>query len=316
MRRYGGGRGGVEMDAIFTNLTRGVPGLTPRDMAPPAAEFEDPADMARSASLRYDPKKLFLGVIGASKEWDRTTGQRYVQGGVEIGVETDQHAVLVAGSRTGKGRACIQPNLLRYAGSVLAIDPKGELALATAKARMALGQKVCVIDPFNTTEGKLERCRCGFNPVAQMEPGSLIEDAMLIADALVLKAGHDPHWDEFALTFIEGVILEVATADRFKGRRDLVTVRNLVAQGEQDFAEDEEQDEELPHGMKVLKAYMEESEEPAVRRAAADFFERPDRERASVLAVARRHLRVLAFPEIERSLRGEGIDLADLKPPP
>jgi type IV secretion system protein VirD4 len=299
-------------------------GLTPREMSAPTASFEDPAVIVRSPSLRYDPKKLFLGVIGASKERDQKTGQRYVQGGVEIGAETDQHAVLVAGSRAGKGRACIQPNLLRYAGSVLAIDPKGELALATAKARMALGQKVCVIDPFNTTKGKLERCRCGFNPVEQMlrdvppddperKPESLIEDAMLIADALVLKAGHDPHWDESALTFIEGVILEVATADRFEGRRDLVTVRNLIAEGEAWAVDNDDDSEDAPTGMDFLEEHMRESEEPAVRRAAADFFERPERERASVLAVARRHLRVLAFPEIERSLRGEGIDLSELK---
>lgn len=198
-----------------------------------------------------------------------------------------------------------------YAGSVLAIDPKGELALASASVREKLGQRVCVLDPFGTTGGKLEAYRTGFNPVGLMGAASMIEDAVLIADALVVSGGGgDPHWDESARTFIEGVILEVATAQRFGGRRDLVTVRDLIAQGES--FEDAEAGETLS-GMTVLEGYMRESPEGAVRRAAADFFDRPERERDSVLSTARRHLRALSFPEIERSLRGEGFGLAGLK---
>jgi type IV secretion system protein VirD4 len=134
----------------------------------------------------------------------------------------------------------------------------------------------------------------------------------------VIPEGRDPHWDESARTFIEGVILEVFTAERFKGRRNLVTVRNLIVEG--DNRDDpalkgffESDGEEEIAGLNVLEACMRESDVPAVRRAAADFFERPDRERDSVLSTARRHLRALSFPEIEASLQGGGFDLADLK---
>jgi hypothetical protein len=40
----------------------------------------------------------------------------------------------VAGSRAEKGVSLIVPNLLKYDGSSLAIDPKGELAKITARA--------------------------------------------------------------------------------------------------------------------------------------------------------------------------------------
>ena len=133
---------------------------------------------------------------------------------------------------------------------------------------------------------------------------------LLITDALVIPGTGDPHWDESARTIIEGVILEVATATRFEGRRNLVTVRDLLAEGE--TGTDPESGETLS-GLAVLEGYMRASREPAVRRAAADFFERPDRERDSVLSTARRHLRALAFPEIAASLSGEGFDLAGLK---
>src|SRR5690554_396025 len=103
------------MKEIFSGLSRGVPGLRPRDMDPPASCFENPEGIAAAASLRYGPGKLFLGVIGAQIERD-ASGERYAQGGVEIGVADDRHAITIAGSRAGKGRAAIIPNMLRYPG--------------------------------------------------------------------------------------------------------------------------------------------------------------------------------------------------------
>ena len=153
------------MDAIFEGLSRGVPGVAPRQMLPASASFERPADIAAARSLRYDPAKLFLGVIGAAIE--RTSaGERFAQGGVEIGVGDDRHALTIAGSRAGKGRAAIIPNMLRYSGSVLAIDPKGELALATAEVRASkLGQRVVVVDPIRHDKTDApERSLCGFQP--------------------------------------------------------------------------------------------------------------------------------------------------------
>lgn len=297
---------------IFAGLTRGVPGMARRDMRSPAANFEDPKNVAAAASLRFSTEKLFLGLIAAQVERDPHTGERYAAGGAEIAVADDRHVMTVAGSRAGKGRAAIIPNMLRYTGSVLAIDPKGELALTTAKVRAErLGQRVCVVDPFGTTGEALKPYRTGFNPLASVSAASAIEDAALIADALVVPSGYDPHWDDSARTFIEGVILEVVTAGRFQGRRNLVTVRDLIAEGEAG-----ESDEEADSGIEALCARMMVSVEGAVRRAAADFFDRPEREAASVLSTARRHLRPLSFPEIEASLAGDGFDLADLKRSP
>lgn len=309
---------------IFAGLTRGVPNVAAREMAPTQSEFESEQNINSAPSLRYAPEKLFLGLVGARIERDPKTKERYAQGGFEIGVDDDRHAITIAGSRGGKGRAAIIPNMLRYSGSVLAIDPKGELALETAKVRAEkLGQRVCVLDPFGTTLDSfglgldsLQEFRMSFNPLAGMRAESAVEDAILITDALVVSGGSDPHWDESARTFIEGVIIEVVTAERFEGRRDLVTVRDLIAEGELEgeLPEDEKGDEkETFSGMDVLEGLMRESENAAVRRAAADFFDRPERERDSVLSTARRHLRALSFPEIEGSLQGEGFDLADLK---
>lgn len=295
-------------DYVFTGMPRGLPGQSPREMEAPAAMFEDPDAILASRALAASRDKIFLGVLGAQIKTD-DAGKRFAQGGQLIGVRDDAHMITIAGSRAGKGRAALIPNMLHYEGSVLAIDPKGELALASAAFRaQKLGQRVCVVDPFGTTRGRLKALEKGFNPIATMTADSAIEDAALIADALVIVGGTDPHWDESARTIIEGLILEVFSATRFEGRRNLVTVRDLLSEG--DVWHD--QDEKVSP-MEALQAYMAESTWPAVQRAAADFFERPDKERDSVLSSARRHMRALSFPEIERSLKGESFALGDLK---
>ena len=58
----------------------GFPAIRPREMAPPKMRFEPPENVIASNSLRYEPHKLFLGVIGATIERDET-GQRFAQGG-------------------------------------------------------------------------------------------------------------------------------------------------------------------------------------------------------------------------------------------
>ena len=65
-----------------------------------------------------------------------------------IGIDDDRHIVTVAGNRAGKSSSVLIPNLLRYPASMVVLDPKGELAMATAAHRQRMGQKVYVLDPF------------------------------------------------------------------------------------------------------------------------------------------------------------------------
>ena len=60
-----------------------------------------------------------------------------------IGIEDDRHLMTVAGSRTGKSVGLIS-NLMFYRGSILATDPKGELA------RLTVGR-----DNWETSNGRL-----------------------------------------------------------------------------------------------------------------------------------------------------------------
>jgi type IV secretion system protein VirD4 len=306
---------------LFFKLSRGVPGRAARDMSPPEMSFADPAAVMASPDLAYGAGKIFLGVVGGdvhsgTARWGGT--ERYITGGAAIGVLDDRHMLTVAGTRAGKGRSAIVPNMLRYPGSVLAIDPKGELATVTAQARAKMdGHRVYVLDPFGETmppEGQADALalyRCGFNPMEAVRATNLVEDASLIADALVVSdRSNDPHWTESARTLIEGVIMLVATHPVFKGKRDLTTVYRLIGKGLDVPAPEGEKKRD---GMELLKQAMLTAPQEAIQLAGADFFDRPDRERGSVLSTARRQLRPMAFDEIAASLSAGGLDLADLK---
>lgn len=276
----------------------------------PSSQFEATDRIAQATSLRFttDNKdgRIFLGVIDASIQQTRLPDgrlERHALGGHAIGVPDDRHIITIAGSRSGKGRSTIVPNLITYPGSVLAIDPKGDLARFTADWRAdVLGQRVVVLDPFGVAGGVTQRHGGHFNPLSILmeDSPSLIEDAGLIADALVVPApgAKDPHWDESAKQFLEGVILHVATYHAYAGRRDLVSVYECLMEGGDS-----------------LKLEMAENSAAdfAVLTLASHFYDKADNERSSVLSTLRRHIRFLGYSQIKKELRGHSFDLKQLK---
>jgi type IV secretion system protein VirD4 len=274
----------------------------------PSAHFEASAKLAQTSSLQFhDPNeegRLFLGLIDAAIQKDRLADgriERQAQGGTPIGVTDDRHVITIAGSRAGKGRSVIVPNLITYPGSVLAIDPKGDLARLTADWRAGmLSQKVFVLDPFGVAGDVTARCKGSFNPLTVLSADNprLVEDAGLIADALIIPSGRDPHWDESARQFLEGVILHVATDAEFIGRRDLLAVYECLMEGI-----DELKDKILTN----LEAHVD------VVMLARQFYEKSDTERSAVLSTLRRHIRFLGYAAMGDVLRDHSFDLGDLK---
>lgn len=291
---------------LLDDFPRGVTTRNLSEHRTPLAAWARPDEIAAADALKYDPGKIFLGKIN----------------GTAIGVADDRHIVTVAGSRSGKGVSAIVPNLIMYEGSVLAIDPKAELASITARRRAVdLRQRVYVLDPFDRAAAWVEPYKASYNPLSILKADSptIVEDAGLIADALVVPGGRDPHWNDKARNFIEGLILHVATYPGHEGRRDLVTVRQLLMNGVRI-----EYDGESAEGMDGLEIEMLDNVEKldeagsgtlarAVEAAANDYFETPDREQGSVLSTARRHTKFLDFPNIQSVLRRHDFDLTDMK---
>jgi len=301
----------------FRGFLRGDPTRGPDEAHAPDARFADPARIVREPVAQWRPgsPRLFLGLVGGDVTGPPGKG-RHILNGTPIGIEDDRHVCTFAGSRAGKGRSAIVPNMLHWPGSVLATDPKGELAAITAQQRKRLGQAVHVLDPFDVTAGThAAPFAAGFNPIAAMRPDSFIEDAALIADALVVVEGSDPHWDESARAFIEGVILHVCTWPAFDDGRDLFALQDLIAKGAPDanpkalggFSMDALEDDMLQNS----------AAGGVIQSAASTLFSKPEKERESVLSSARRHLKFLDLfrqsDSSRRTIRADGFRLESLK---
>ena len=287
----------------------------------PGAKFMPPRDILADPNMHFDGTKVFLGVLGQrveKRQGRHGQDEFHVLGGSPVGIADDRHIIEVAGSRGGKGRSHVIPTLLTYEGSCVATDPKGELATTTAKARRdKLGQSVRVVDPFETSRGAAEKHRARFNPLSLLtydpdDPAfsnpTIVEDAELIADGMVIPSGGDSHWDDAARQWLHGLILHVATWPFYFASRHLVTVRELLMRGAENPANGE-------FSFDLLRSEMQRN--PAcggvVQDAAADFFDKPDNERGSVLSTARKHTHFLTYPSIQQSVTGHDFDLSDLK---
>jgi len=303
---------------LFDGVPRGRPDA--QDIGQlPKARFAAIDDV--KAQLAYEYGKLFFGIIDAPVKVDAEarpgSDPRYTNGSPEnfVGHLDDRHVFTVAGSRAGKGRAVLIPNMLLWPHSVMAIDPKGELATETAAHRRDHhSQQVVVLDPFEVSDVP-ENLRGGFNPLDMVTEDNLIELSMLIADALIVteKAARDPHWSESAKGFLQGLVGHVATAAKYDGRRHLGTVRALACEVES--LGDDEDGQRLRCDLE-REMVRNEAGEGFIQRSASDFFGKPDNERGSVLSTLNRHLMFLDLPPIRRCLETSSFALSDLKSQP
>ncbi|MEJ0023762.1 MAG: type IV secretory system conjugative DNA transfer family protein [Alphaproteobacteria bacterium] len=93
--------------------------------------------------------------------------------------DQDRHLLTIAPTGAGKGRGVIIPNLLRFEGSAIVIDPKGETWHVTARRRREMGQQVYLLDPFGAVSKRAD----SLNPFDLFRrPGALLDaDAEMLA---------------------------------------------------------------------------------------------------------------------------------------
>lgn len=198
---------GASRELYETALPRGVrvPRFTPD--RPPVNYWMPPSNLLEYA---YVPGQIILGKFG----------------GQYLGHLDDRPMITVAGARTGKTSTVLEPNLYLYPGSMLLLDPKGELAPHT-RLRRVLGHQVHVLDPFAQSGGP-SAC---FNPLGELDPNSrtVVDDVKSITHALVVDSGdaRSQHWNDSARTLLLGIILLTLTLPGTE--RNLVTVRELLA---------------------------------------------------------------------------------------
>lgn len=182
-------------------------GIAGRPEAPPSQVWGHPWQLGPNWDCK--PGHVLLG------QWE----------GRSLGRRDDRHMVTIAGSRSGKSSTVLIPNLRRYSGSTVVIDPKGELARATAQHRIRMGQQVFVLDPFGAT-GIPTASHNPFAELASGDPAHVAADVSQIADALIIGNTRDPHWTDSAKNLIRGVVLHLL--DREPTRATLREVRKVL----------------------------------------------------------------------------------------
>jgi type IV secretion system protein VirD4 len=124
----------------------------------------------------------------------------------------DAHGLLCSPTRGGKYRDVIAQILMSFEGSCFVIDPKGQAAATTARFRQeALGQDVCVLNPFGILPEYLKNIRhARYDPVtSQLDPASpnFAADADNLMEGLMPHGGAEVHWIDSARQLGAGITI-------------------------------------------------------------------------------------------------------------
>ncbi len=174
-----------------TQLPRGVrvPRFAPD--RPPLNHWMPPYELLQHT---YVPGQIILGKFA----------------GEFLGHLDDRPMVTIASARAGKTSTVLEPNLYLYPGSMVVLDPKGELA-PTAGLRRLLGHRVYLLDPFRQSG----EASSSFNALGELDPASwtVVDDVKSITHALVVDNGdaRSQHWNDSARTLLTGIILLALT---------------------------------------------------------------------------------------------------------
>lgn len=212
--------------------------------------------------------------------------------------DPEHHLVTVAPTGAGKGRSCIIPTLLRYPGSCVVVDIKGEAAAVTAAHREKMGHKVVVIDPF-----KASGIPCGalnpFDAFPLLDTG--VEDfALTIPECLHPGQANsllDPFWDTKANGLISGVAAALLTGYAPEERHFLKMRDILLA-------------DDMIYSLAVLLDTKGKDLPLLARQQIAAFLQTEDKCRSGIMATAQQHFNCLYEPRVEATLRTSSFDIA------
>ncbi|MEQ1714131.1 MAG: type IV secretory system conjugative DNA transfer family protein, partial [Hyphomicrobium sp.] len=156
--------------------------------------------------------------------------------GPPIAVSYPGHLMTVAGTGQGKSATQIIANLLAYSGSVVIIDPKGELYEATAARRRQFGRVYRLAPLARYGEPRSDR----YNPLDELddprEPGrDLGNRARRLAEMLMVRQGQKgaaeaTFFENEAINLLTAIIMfvvEITESPARRSHRTLSEVRRI-----------------------------------------------------------------------------------------
>lgn len=203
------------------------------------------------------------------------------------------HLLTMAPTRSGKGLGAVVPSLLRYPGSVVCMDIKGENFHVTHRQRIADGGEIYVLDPMRVTGDHGYHAYA--NPLDTIDTRGArsdraLDDCKTLAEMLVEEdSKENRHFSDEGRSLLACFMLYVC--HEFWSRpsdRTLMKVRELLTLPQEPFGE--------------LLDRMSESDNVLIRRGIARLQQKEERERTGVISTAQRGIDFLDSPPMANVL--------------
>ncbi len=271
------------------------------------------ASYAGEQAFIDNPEGLGKGVFfGMSSDPDRFTGR-----GAPIFSKPENHTLIVAKTGTGKGTRIIVPTLIRaMKTSAFVIDPKGENAAITARAR-ALHNNVIIMDPWRELGDTYQRLGfppATFNPldILNVKDPNCVALAQSMGDSMSPSVGQrEPFWAKSAANIIAAVLLWltdneglVLFADAPPEEKTLARLSDILNRDRKSFTRD--------YVSKMAASQGPPQFGGAIRRLASPFLDMPDTTYGGVMGHIAQATSFLTDPQIQAATKTSSFSLADL----
>lgn len=280
-----------------------------KDAQPAAPPLSGNYGTAAFAPVEQKPRSATAARTGVflGRSWNPEWELQTIATTAPVYTKPESHTLVVAPTRTGKGTRIIIPTLLRYGGSVLTIDPKGENAAITARARQKLGQKVYLINPWG--ELSQEFAKRGFGASATYNPLDILDrrDPNVVANAQTLaevicpppQGDRDSYWQGSATELLCAILLWLT--DQPDEQKTLGRARDIIGQSRKDMSE------------KFLTRMVESTAfDGAIRNFASPFIDLADQTYSSVISTLSVYTRFLSDPQVKASTAKSSFSMREL----
>jgi type IV secretion system protein VirD4 len=287
---------------VVTVMTRRKP-----EGPPPVSDTYGTAQFAPPISTVEDEDCVRDGLfLGKSSAPERRGGPLNLPG-VPVCSTPESHTLIVAASGTGKGTRVIIPTLLRYAGSALVIDPKGENAAITARSRRQhLGQKIHVLNPWNELGPTFEKAgfaSATYNPLDLLDRNdpNVVAIAQGFAKAICppLANKQDQFWQGSAASLLTAVFLWLA--DQPNETKTLARAREISSMSRDEFTKN------YLVRMAVSKAFG-----GAIRENSAQFVGMPDPTYGGITTALNQNMEFMSDPQIKAATATSSFSMTEL----
>ena len=272
-----------------------VPGTTDihgtAKWAPHQLHTEEPATVARGVHF------------GKSSQPDMAPGLA----GIPVTSLPEAHTLIVSRTRGGKGTTVLVPTLLRYASSMLVIDPKGENAAITARARRdQLRQSVHIVNPWGDLKdhyAKLGFQTATFNPldaIHRHDPNAVSIAQKLAAIICPASPDKNQFWQGSAANILAAVLLWVAYEPG--ETKTLARARELVTQSREDFKKN------MLIPMMASKAFG-----GAIKEMVSQYYDLAPETYSGIISHLSESTKFLSDPQIKASTTSSSFSVAELR---